>query len=89
MITFNTDVVIESNSWEEFIKFINGTIKSLTLFYADAEEEYHLFFIDGSVAVKINILKDGITRSCLDSTQNDLDRTDFEANFKSAAIKYS
>jgi len=81
-INFGTALIQIDNRWTSFLPTVIS--KSLAMQYYDDGSTYTIFAVDGVIAYNTSISK-GTTPSPADysQAQNDADKADFEANYKS------
>jgi hypothetical protein len=89
-IEFNSNVVVEMR-WPDFKSVLNS--KGLVPQYLSDGATYTIFAVDGGITYTCMIVIDSSTYPFSDiapdysATQNDLDKTDFENNFKNVSNK--
>ncbi len=70
-------------TWEKLKNFINE--HNLEMIYQDLTNKYHIFCVDGVNCYYTEIWKDTTNIKGIDINQNNLNKEDFEVNYKDTA----
>jgi hypothetical protein len=85
MIKIKGIVEILCSTWEEFLKYTDGTYKSLMMQYDLDDKGYTVYCLDEDIVYTFFIWNYGTVSSGIDTTVNNANYTDFVDNYKDLA----